>query len=222
MILKRDEAYIGVLIDDLITKGTEEPYRMFTSRAEYRILLRQDNADLRLTESGHKIGLASQERLENVQKKQKAVEELVHYFNHQSIAPEDVNANLRARQMSEIPQKVKINRLLKRPDISIIDLKDIHPEVFAHVSKYDKYVQEQAEILLKYESYIEKEQKLAEKQNNLENVKLRDTLDYRSIKALSAEARDKLSKIRPQTLGQATRISGISPADISVLMVYLD
>ncbi|TAE00712.1 MAG: tRNA uridine-5-carboxymethylaminomethyl(34) synthesis enzyme MnmG [Bacteroidetes bacterium] len=221
-VLNRAEAYIGVLIDDLINKGTEEPYRMFTSRAEYRILLRQDNADLRLTESGHKIGLASAERLENVQIKQKAVKELLHYFNHQSIAPEDVNENLRAKQMSEIPQKVKINRLLKRPDISIADLKDIHPEVFAHVSKYDKYVQEQAEILLKYESYIEKEQKLAEKQNNLENVKLRDTLDYRSIKALSLEARDKLSRIRPQTLGQATRISGISPSDISVLMIYLD
>ncbi len=221
-ILSRAEAYIGVLIDDLIHKGTDEPYRMFTSRAEHRILLRQDNADVRLTEKGYHLGLADKSRLEKVQEKQAQVAELKTYLQNLSLAPEEVNEGLEKLNSSPIPQKLKADKLMKRPELSIEDFEVFHVEQYKHLEKYDKLVREQVEILIKYDSYIEKEEKVAQKFGNLENIKIRQTLDFSQLKALSNEAREKLTNLRPATLGQASRISGVSPADISVLMIYLD
>jgi len=219
--LKRSEAYIGVLIDDLINKGTEEPYRMFTSRAEYRILLRQDNADLRLTKLGYEIGLASRERFELVKEKSANIQTLTNDLQHKKLLPNQINEQLLANNSAPLKEKASIYQLLKRPELNIDKISNIDLSFKEYLSKYKQDVIEQAEINTIYENYIEKEQRLVEKVEHLENYKIRDNFDYRKIKALSAEAMEKLSNIKPKTIGQATRISGVSPADISVIMVYL-
>ncbi len=220
-ILKRSEAYIGVLIDDLVNKGTDEPYRMFTSRAEYRIMLRQDNADIRLTQLGFDIGLASQQRLDNVNKKIANSQEIIKYFKKTSIKPEEANVMLRALNTSEIPQNYKLMQILGRPQITMDTMIEALPAVAKQLEHYDKDSLLQAEIQMKYEGYIEKEQLMVEKMNKLENINISNSFDFKQIHNLSAEAKEKLSKQKPITLGQAARISGISPADISVLMVHL-
>lgn len=220
-ILQRSEAYIGVLIDDLVTKGTEEPYRMFTSRAEYRILLRQDNADIRLTPKSYEIGLAKKERLEKVHLKQNQTNEIINYFKKESIDPVEINPALEAIGSSPISQKVKMFSVLTRPAITLLDFAIYSPKVKVFISKYDLESIEQAEILMKYEGYISKEHELADKQTRLEDLVLHDDFDYKKLTSLSLEAREKLTKIRPRTIGQASRISGITPSDISILMVYL-
>jgi len=219
-ILKRSEAYIGVLIDDLVNKGTIEPYRMFTSRAEYRILLRQDNADLRLTEMGHKIGLASAQRIDAVKNKKSEIDSLLKELKQIRATPEDFNDSLSLLESSPLEEKTPVINLIRRPQVTLKDLlrnKVISPTL----SKYSKEVLEQAEIIIKYEPYIDREQKLAEKIEALEGYKIRSDFDYDRVKALSSEAREKLKKIKPETIGQMTRISGVSPADVSVLSVYL-
>jgi len=221
IVLKRSEAYIGVLIDDLINKGTEEPYRMFTSRAEYRILLRQDNADLRLTELGHEIGLASEDRLQLVKEKKTNLNKLINDLKHKKLLPTEINEQLIDIKSAPLKEKINVYQLLKRPELNIEKISTFNQPFREYLSKYKQDVIEQAEINTIYENYIEKEQKLVEKVEHLENFKIRDDFDYRKIKALSAEAMEKLSTIRPKTIGQATRISGVSPADISVIMVYL-
>ena len=221
LILKRSDAYIGVLVDDLINKGTEEPYRMFTSRAEYRILLRQDNADLRLTKVGYELGLASEERYNNVNNKVKNIADLSKELKQKKLLPEQVNSKLLELNSNTINEKKSIYQFLQRPEISISDVIKLDPTLNDILCKYDKETIEQAEINTIYESYIDKERKLAEKVEHLENLKIRNDFDYKKIKALSSEAIEKLDKIRPLTIGQASRISGVSPADISVIMVYL-
>lgn len=223
-ILKRSEAYIGVLIDDLITKGVDEPYRMFTSRAEYRILLRQDNADARLTEKSYKLGLASQERLQQYKQKQERVDEIVHYLKTAHIEPEHVNAILENNNTPILTQKAKLANILLRPQISLNEMWnniDMLKNKFANSTRFERECMEEAEIQIKYESYIEKENEIANKLNRLENVKLRPDFDYHALQSLSWEAREKLSKYKPETLGQASRLSGISPSDISVLAIFL-
>lgn len=220
-ILKRSEAYIGVLIDDLVNKGTQEPYRMFTSRAEYRILLRQDNADLRLTELGYKIGLASEARFEKVLTKKNDMQRLAKELQEMRAEPEVVNAELEQLGTSPIPEKVSVVSLLRRPQIGIGELAKLDNQIKKSIDKYSTEVQQQVEINLKYESYIEREQKLAEKIESLENYKILPDFDYDRVKALSSEAREKLKRIRPETIGQMSRISGVSPADVSILTVYL-
>jgi tRNA uridine 5-carboxymethylaminomethyl modification enzyme len=220
-ILKRSEAYIGVLIDDLINKGTQEPYRMFTSRAEYRILLRQDNADLRLTALGHKLGLASDQRLERVLDKQNDVTSLLQKLKKIKVEPHIVNEDLANLNTSTIQEKIPVINLLRRPQVGINDLKTLDKDLNALLAEYSNEVLEQVEIDVKYESYIEREQKLAEKIGGLEDSKIRVDFDYDRVKALSSEAREKLKKIKPETIGQASRISGVSPSDISVLTIYM-
>ena len=220
-ILKRSEAYIGVLIDDLVNKGTQEPYRMFTSRAEYRILLRQDNADIRLTELGHQLGLASDDRLEKVTNKKNEMARLSKELKEIRVIPEVVNDELAQLNTSTISEKISVINLLRRPQIGINELKKIDPVVREKLNEYTDEVQQQVEINLKYESYIEREQKLAEKIEGLEDYKIKSDFDYDRVKALSSEAREKLKRIRPETIGQMSRISGVSPADVSVLTVYL-
>lgn len=220
-VLKRSEAYIGVLIDDLVSKGTQEPYRMFTSRAEYRILLRQDNADLRLTELGHKIGLASDERLEKVRSKKEDIERLSRELQDMRAIPEIVNEELLQLKTTPITEKVSVNSLLKRPQIGIAELKQMDTTIQQKIDSYSEEVQQQVEINLKYDSYIDREQKLAEKIESLDTYKIKPDFDYDRVKALSSEAREKLKRIRPQTIGQMSRISGVSPADVSILTVYL-
>ncbi len=220
-ILKRSQAYIGVLIDDLVNKGTQEPYRMFTSRAEYRILLRQDNADLRLTELGHKIGLASDDRLEKVLDKKNDLQRLMAELKTLKVEPEIINSGLTALATAAIHEKVSVAQILKRPELNIESVKDIDPAIAVKLNLYSKEVQQQAEILVKYDSYIDREQKLAEKIESLEHYKIQTDFDYDRVKALSSEAREKLKKIRPETIGQVTRISGVSPADVSVLTIYM-
>lgn len=225
-ILKRSEAYIGVLIDDLVTKGTEEPYRMFTSRAEFRTLLRQDNADIRLTGLSYRLGLASEERMKKVAKKADAAAEIVSFFKNTGINPEEINSVLENLNTDLIRQKVKLYNLLLRPQIQIHDLINNVPAVKEYIySKIDsshfEEIVEQVEIIIKYEGYIEKEYDLVDKMSKLEDLKLHDRFDYKALLSLSTEAREKLSQVKPKTLGQASRISGVSPADISVLMIHL-
>ena len=220
-VLKRSEAYIGVLIDDLINKGTDEPYRMFTSRAEFRILLRQDNADLRLTEKGHSIGLASDGRLECMMDRKNDIARLYNDLQQKRAVPEELNEGLESLKTTAIKQKGPILNLVKRPGLSLHNLKSIHPNLNEYLSAYPDDILDQVEIQVKYENYIEKEKQLATKMEQLEDKKIRDNFDYDNITALSAEARQKLKLVRPQTIGQASRISGVSPADISILMVYL-
>jgi len=220
-ILQRSEAYIGVLIDDLVTKGTEEPYRMFTSRAEYRILLRQDNADIRLTPKSFELGLASKERMDRVNLKQKQVQEIIKFFKTESIEPNEINPSLEIIGSSPIIQKVKMFGILTRPTITLLDFAINSNKVKEFISNYDIESVEQAETLMKYEGYISKEHELVEKQSRLEDLVLHDDFDYKRLTSLSTEAREKLSKIKPRTIGQASRISGITPSDISILMVYL-
>lgn len=221
VILKRSEAYIGVLIDDLVNKGTKEPYRMFTSRAEYRILLRQDNADVRLTEMAHSIGLADDERLKKTHQKIRESEEIRAYFKTQSVDPLEANNMLEAHGTSPMTQKGKLINLLARPQLSMDIIAGAIPSLAEYLSGYDRASQEQAEINLKYEGYIEKEKEMVEKVLRLEDVKLTPDINYHAMGSLSIEAREKLAHTRPRTLGQASRISGVSPSDISVLMVYL-
>ena len=220
-ILKRSEAYIGVLIDDLVNKGTEEPYRMFTSRAEYRILLRQDNADLRLTERGYKLGLATNERLEKLLDKKNEISSLTRVLNSLRVEPTIVNDELAELNTAMITEKIPVENLLRRPQIGMAELKKLDPEINKILSHYNEDVLQQVEILTKYESYIEREQKMVEKIESLEDFKIRSDFDYSRVKALSSEAREKLKKIRPETIGQLSRISGVSPADVSVLTVYM-
>ena len=222
LVLKRDEAYIGVLIDDLITKGTEEPYRMFTSRAEYRTLLRQDNADLRLTPLSHGLGLASKDRLKNVEKKKAGTDSFVSFFKKTSIQPEEINPILKDKNSSEIKQSVKLYKVFSRPNLTLADmLKLSSVKEYQSSNELDKEVCEQTEVQIKYSGYIEKEKLNAEKLNHLENIKIPTSFVYSKVKSLSAEAVQKLNKIKPTTLSQASRISGVSPNDISVLMVYM-
>ena len=224
LILKRSEAYIGVLIDDLTTKGTDEPYRMFTSRAEYRILLRQDNADSRLTPIGHKIGLASNDRMKLVEYKNKEVASLIHYFKDTSISPEEINSTLLELESEPIQQKIKIASVITRPNVTLALLcrakKDLN-DYIDNILIDKEEISMQAEILLKYNGYISKEHELVKKTFRLEQIAIFDTIDYHTLTSLSAEAREKLAKIRPATIGQASRISGVSPADISILIIYL-
>ncbi|WP_242926277.1 tRNA uridine-5-carboxymethylaminomethyl(34) synthesis enzyme MnmG [Pontibacter vulgaris] len=220
-VLKRSEAYIGVLIDDLVNKGTEEPYRMFTSRAEHRILLRQDNADIRLTKLGHNLGLADESRLKAVEKKVSETAEIIAYLNNKPIEPGDINSMLESLGSAPIPEKQRAGQLIKRPNIEIQHLAAAIPAIAEYLSKFKADSVEQAEIAVKYESYIEKEHVMASKMGELENYIIKERIDYRNIPALSSEAREKLLKVNPETIGQASRISGVSPADISVLMVYL-
>jgi tRNA uridine 5-carboxymethylaminomethyl modification enzyme len=220
-ILNRSEAYIGVLIDDLINKGTEEPYRMFTSRAEHRILLRQDNADIRLTPLGHSIGLAKDERLKATEAKKEKIDTIMADLREFKVKPNQVNDALVAISSAPLKETTPAYNILKRPEISFKELKEIETELGKYISQYSEDLLEYSQINIKYESYIEKEYQLVEKMQNLENLTINDNINYSEIPALSAEAKEKFKKIKPKTLGQASRISGVSPADISILMVYL-
>ncbi len=221
-ILKRDEAYIGVLIDDLITKGTEEPYRMFTSRAEYRTLLRQDNADIRLTPVSHAMGLASDERLFRMEEKLKKSDEIVEFFKNTSVRVEETNKILADKESSLINQPDKMFKIFSRPQLDLEDMLRFE-KVAAYVAEHqlDEEILEQAEVQVKYSGYIEKERNNADKLTRLEDAKIPDNFDYYKIKSMSIEAKQKLTKIRPITISQASRISGVSPSDISVLLVYM-
>jgi glucose-inhibited division protein A len=220
-VLKRSEAYIGVLIDDLVNKGTQEPYRMFTSRAEYRILLRQDNADLRLTEAGYQLGLADETRYQKMADKKSEIKNAMADLKDLKVSPEISNDGLSQLNTATLLEKVSALSLLKRPQIGINDLIKLEPSIKSKLAKYSMEVLEQLEIGLKYESYIDREQKLATKIESLENFKITSDFDYDRVKALSSEAREKLKKIKPETIGQMSRISGVTPADVSVLTVYL-
>lgn len=222
LILKRSEAYIGVLIDDLVNKGTDEPYRMFTSRAEYRILLRQDNADIRLSGIARRLGLISETRYAKVEKKIEDAENILSFLKKQSVAPEEMNPVLLGIDSAPINQKVKLDGLLLRPQVHLNDLTAGSTELQTFLAPYNEETKEQAEINLKYESYILKEKELADKMGDLDDVRMKDDFDYRGITSLSKEAREKLSQLRPATLGQASRVSGVSPSDIGILMVYLN
>ncbi len=222
LILKRDEAYIGVLIDDLITKGTEEPYRMFTSRAEYRILLRQDNADFRLTAKGYKIGLASEKRLKRMEKKQISSNAMVDFFKETSVTVAETNPILESKASAKIVQADKMFKVFSRPQIDLEDiLKFEKVKEYVAMNDLDREILEQAEIQVKYSGYIEKERNNADKLTRLEDMKIPENFDYNKIKSMSIEAKQKLSKIRPVTISQASRISGVSPSDISVLLIYM-
>jgi tRNA uridine 5-carboxymethylaminomethyl modification enzyme len=222
MILKRDEAYIGVLIDDLITKGTEEPYRMFTSRAEFRTLLRQDNADFRLTPMSHEIGLASELRLRRMEHKLKESEKMVAFFKETSITAEEANPILESKETALVNQSDRMFKMFSRPQIDLNDMMQLQKvKDYIDASEVDLEILEQAEIQVKYSGYIEKERNNANKLTRLEDVKIPEDFDYNKIKSMSIEARQKLGKIRPVTISQASRISGVSPSDISVLLIYM-
>ena len=224
VVLRRDEAYIGVLIDDLITKSVDEPYRMFTSRAEYRILLRQDNADARLTEKGYEIGLATEERLNHYKNKYEKVHELVDFLKTTNISPDRINGLLESKGTPGIANKMRLSQILTRPQINLVDMIgviDSLKENYDLSTESVRNIVEEAEIIVKYEGYIDKEREVADKLNRLENVKLSPDFDYYALNSLTMEAREKLTKHKPQTLGQASRISGISPADISVIAIFL-
>ncbi len=224
IVLKRNEAYIGVLIDDLITKGVDEPYRMFTSRAEYRILLRQDNADIRLTEIGYEIGLASDERVEKVRKKYIERDNVIKWIKQESVKPEEINSLLQKVGSKEIKQSRKLEQILLRPEISI---KELEKELGKVKKRFDEIIEmkeeiiESVEIEIKYKGYIEREEKIAKKIERLENIKLKEEINYMEMLSISTEGRQKLSKFKPETIGQASRISGVSPSDINVLLVYM-
>lgn len=220
-ILKRNEAYIGVLIDDLINKGTDEPYRMFTSRAEFRLLLRQDNADLRLTEISNKLGLANENRLSQTLRKKSKTEELIKLLNNIKLKPQQANDQLKTLSSSPIKDTSSLSVILRRPEISINDLRIFSGEIDKAISEFNNEIIEQAEIQIKYQTYIEREQSNSEKMIQLEKLKIKPEFDYNQLPSLSSEAKEKLLKIKPETLGQASRISGVSPSDVSVLMVYL-
>jgi tRNA uridine 5-carboxymethylaminomethyl modification enzyme len=220
-VLKRSEAYIGVLIDDLINKGTEEPYRMFTSRAEFRTLLRQDNADLRLTERSYKLGLASEERMQKVQAKKEGVAKIKTILKELSLDPEEMNDFLVSKSSSPLTQKQRAHQVLLRPGLDIFEMKDQVPKIGEALKAFDKDTLEQAEIQIKYEVYIDKELELVTKMSQLENLIIPDSFDYTKLVSLSAEAKQKFNKIRPRTLGQASRISGVNPSDVQILMVYM-
>jgi tRNA uridine 5-carboxymethylaminomethyl modification enzyme len=221
LILKRSDAYIGVLIDDLISKGTQEPYRMFTSRAEFRTLLRQDNADLRLTELSYRLGLASQERMEAVVKKKEAVTEIKTILSEMAIEPSEINSHFSAINSAVISEKQRVEKILLRPNITLQDLMLHIPKLLTALCYYEPEVLEQAEIQIKYQVYIHKEQEMVLKMRQLEDLEIPEQFDFQRIISLGAEAREKLNKIRPRTLGQASRISGINPTDVQILMVYM-
>ncbi len=222
LIIKRSEAYIGVLIDDLITKGTEEPYRMFTSRAEYRTLLRQDNADFRLTPMSNAVGLASDDRMRRMEMKDQKSKAFVQFFKETSVSPEEANPILEQKNSASVKQSGKLFKLFARPQITLEDVKQFD-KVAAYIETHDldREVMEQAEVQIKYSGYIEKEKNNADKLNRLEEVKIPSNFDYTKLKSLSFEAREKMTKIKPTTVSQASRISGVSPSDISVLLVYM-
>jgi tRNA uridine 5-carboxymethylaminomethyl modification enzyme len=220
-VLKRNEAYIGVLIDDLINKGTEEPYRMFTSRAEYRTLLRQDNADLRLTEKSFRIGLASQERMDMVIEKKKQINEIIEILHHTKLEPSEIDTFLLQNDSSAISEKTKASQILLRPGISLINLLESVPVLHKQLKGFNNSAIEQAEIQIKYKVYLRKEEEMISKMSALEEQIIPDSFNYEHISSLSNEARQKFKKIRPQTLGQASRISGVNPSDVQILMVYM-
>ena len=223
LVLQRSEAYIGVLIDDLVTKGTDEPYRMFTSRAEYRILLRQDNADERLTPLAHSIGLASDARLRLLETKRDSVSCLRKFLDETSVEPDSINPLLETIDSTPIRQKVKLSSVITRPHVDLELLVNASPELSEYISdpRFDEIVRESAQVLLKYEGYINKEQEMADKLSRLEHISLPNDLEYERLTSMSTEARQKLQSIRPTTIGQASRVSGVSPADIAVLLIYL-
>ena len=221
LIMKRSESYIGVLIDDLVTKGTEEPYRMFTSRAEHRLLLRQDNADIRLTPIAHELGLVGNDRLAIVNQKVKDSDEIVAFTKKQGIEMSEANALLEELGTSALTQNVKLFSVLSRPQVNISDLRKVSEPFEEVLNQFDKETVEQAEIKIKYESYFEKEQEIVAKMQKMEDKAINPDFDYNTLVSLSKEAREKLLKIKPRTLGQASRISGVSPSDISVLMVHI-
>lgn len=222
LVLKRSEAYIGVLIDDLVNKGTEEPYRMFTSRAEYRILLRQDNADLRLTPIAHRLGLAGSEpRMERVNTKNQSVADIDRFFKNQSANPDELNGYLQGVESALIQQKTKLHNILLRPQTDILGMARALPELAQFLQSHDAECIEMAEINMKYDGYIRKEEEMVSRMSRLEDLGLQADMDYASIRGLSIEARQKLASTRPRTIGQASRISGVNPADVSVLLVHL-
>jgi tRNA U34 5-carboxymethylaminomethyl modifying enzyme MnmG/GidA len=221
LIMKRSESYIGVLIDDLVTKGTEEPYRMFTSRAEHRLLLRQDNADIRLSPIGYELGLISDERLDKVKQKVKNSDDIVSYTKSKSVDPGSINTLLEELETSPISQSAKLFNLLSRPQVSFNDLRKADSSLDVLLSTYDKETIEQAEIKIKYESYFEKEMDIVSRMKKMEDKEINPDFNYQQLLSLSKEAREKLMKIKPRTLGQASRISGVSPSDISVIMVHI-
>lgn len=222
LVLRRSDAYIGVLIDDLVNKGTKEPYRMFTSRAEYRILLRQDNADLRLTPIAHELGMNGlEERMARVHQKQEHSRNIAKYIENLSVGPDLINGYLETQNSAPLKQSVKLQKVLTRPHISIDGLRQSIPDFNDFLADYDTEVVDQAEITIKYKGYIEKEQEMVDKMARLETVKIKEDFDFHQLVSLSSEAREKLTKIKPATIGQASRISGVSPADISVLLVHL-
>lgn len=222
LVLKRSEAYIGVLIDDLVNKGTQEPYRMFTSRAEYRILLRQDNADLRLTPIAHRLGLAGADvRMDRVRAKNQAAAEIDAFFKNASVAPDEINGYLAVVESAPTVQKVKLHQILLRPQVDMAGLAQALPEVGRFLAPFDSEFVELAEINMKYAGYIQKEEEMVQRMARLEDLHLHSDFDYAALTALSAESRQKLARHRPQTIGQASRISGVSPADVSVLLVHL-
>jgi tRNA uridine 5-carboxymethylaminomethyl modification enzyme len=219
--LKRSEAYIGVLIDDLISKGTEEPYRMFTSRAEFRTLLRQDNADLRLTEKSYRMGLASQERMDRVIEKKLQIEKIKNVLAEFAVTPEEINPFLESIESSPVSEKQKAHKILLRPNLELPDLVNALPKLGEAFNCTDTEILEQAAIQVKYDTYIEKEKELVGRMSQMEDLVIPDTFDYKKIQSLGNEAREKLTKIKPRTLGQASRISGINPSDVQILMVFM-
>ncbi|OCX50557.1 tRNA uridine-5-carboxymethylaminomethyl(34) synthesis enzyme MnmG [Mucilaginibacter sp. PPCGB 2223] len=221
LIMKRSESYIGVLIDDLVTKGTEEPYRMFTSRAEHRLLLRQDNADIRLSPIGHELGLISNERLAKVEKKVKDSDDIVKFTREKSIGMSEVNGLLEELETSPVTQNVKLFNLISRPQVGLADLRKAEPALNELLANYDQETIEQAEIKIKYEAYFEKELEIVDKMKKMEDREINPEFNYHQLVSLSKEAREKLMRIKPRTLGQASRISGVSPSDISVLMIHV-
>ena len=221
VVLKRSEAYIGVLIDGLINKGTDEPYRMFTSRAEFRTLLRQDNADLRLTEKSYKLGLASYERMELVKSKTQGIENLKQTIAGISLEPEEANPFLESIQSSPLVSKQKASQVLLRPMISLDNMMRQIPKLNKALEGFDKEILEQVEIQLKYDTYIEKEKELVNKMSQLEDLVIPESFDYEKLISLGSEAKQKFKKIKPRTLGQASRISGVNPSDVQILMVYM-